>query len=50
MKIKFNHWKDHIPHRFAFGRNAHLRDIRSWTLVAGKHYFTVEIHGMGPNP
>lgn len=50
MKIKFKCWKDRVPHRLSFGRNAHLRDVRSWTAVIGKFYLTVEVHGLGPNP
>lgn len=48
MKIKFRHWKDDVPHRFWVGRNASLRDMRSWTAWIGPHCFTVEIHGLGP--
>jgi hypothetical protein len=48
MGIKFRHWKDRASHGLSFGRNAHLRNVRSWSLWAGPHCFTVELHGLGP--
>lgn len=50
MKIKLTHWKDRVPHRLNFGRNASLRDVRSWSMWIGRHCFGLEIHGLGPNP
>ncbi len=48
MRVKFTYWKDIIPQGYKFFRNAHLQDLRSWTLWLGKHCFGFEIHGMGP--
>lgn len=50
MKIKLKHWADRVPHRVAVFRNAHRRDVRSWSAWIGRHCFTVEVHGLGPNP
>jgi len=50
MKIVFAHWKDRATHGLSFGRNANLRDVRSWTAWVGRHCFTVEVHGFGPSP
>lgn len=50
MSIVFYHWKDTVPHRISFDRNASVRDVRSWSGWIGRHCFGVEIHGLGPNP
>lgn len=50
MKIKFRHWKDTVPHKFSIGRNAHLRNVRSWYAWIGRNCFVVEVHGLGPTP
>ena len=49
-RITLSYWKDRSPNRFSIGRNASLRDLRSWSLVVGRHIFSFELHGWGPNP
>ena len=49
-ELRFTYWKDVIPHGFHFGRNAHLRNVRSWSLWLGRHCFGFQLHGFGPNP
>lgn len=49
-KIVFVYWKDRVPHRFWAGRNASLLNKRSWGVVIGKRFFTLELHGWGPTP